>query len=155
MTDRDINYILKKYDNDYTNGEIRTNEYEKQLKQKQSIKNKLDIAETIFNETPFHLTQDDKEQVRHLIRMYPNFKTLQKRASNETIILAFIFYTKIPYNTDIKLNNYAITNKYQLTHNTFELIICRLALNYLQQVYIIPTEPHETNHEILSKGEIK
>lgn len=155
MTDRDINYLLKKYDTDYTNGETRSTEYEKQIKQKQSIKEKLDTAETIFNETPFHLTNQDKEQVRHLIRMYPNFKKLHKRASNETIILAFIFYTKIPNNTDIKLNNYAITQKYQLTHNTFELIICRLALNYLQQVYIIPYPTRETNHEILTKGEIK
>ena len=155
MSDRNINYILKKYNNPYSKGEVRTPEYEKQLKQKQSIQDKLDLAETIFNETPFHLTKNDKEQVRHLIRMYPNFKTLHKRASNETIILAFIFYTKIPTNTDIKLNNYAITRKYQLTHNTFELIICRLALNYLQQVYIIPYPTRETNHEILTKGEIK
>jgi hypothetical protein len=87
--------------------------------------------------------------------MYPNFKKLHKRASNETIILAFIFYTKIPENTNIKLNNYTITHKYKLTHNTFEIIICRLTLNYLQQVYIIPHEPKETNHNILEKGEIK
>ena len=153
--DRDINYLLKKYDNNYTNGETRSTEYEKQLKQKQSIQHKQETAEQLFNETPFHLTQHDKDQVRHLIRMYPNFKTLHKRASTETIILSFIFYTKIPINTNIKLNNYAITEKYQLTHNTFELIICRLALNYLKEVYIIPTEPKETNHEILSKGEIK
>ena len=139
----------------YVPGETRTSEYEKQIKQKKSIQDKLDIAETLFTETPFHLTENDKEQVRHLIQMYPNFKELHKRASNETIILAFIYYTKIPYNTDIKLNNYTITKKYNLTHNTFELIICRLALNYLREVYIIPTEPHDIDHNILYKGEIK
>ena len=139
----------------YVPGETRTSEYEKQIKQKKSIQDKLEIAETLFTETPFHLTENDKEQVRHLIQMYPNFKELHKRASNETIILAFIYYTKIPYNTDIKLNNYTITHKYKLTHNTFEIIICRLTLNYLQQVYIIPREPKETNHNILEKGEIK
>jgi hypothetical protein len=139
----------------YVPGETRTSEYEKQIKQKKSIQDKLDIAETLFTETPFHLTENDKEQVRHLIQMYPNFKELHKRASNETIILAFIYYTKIPNNTDIKLNNYTITRKYNLTHNTFELIICRLALNYLQEVYIIPTEPHDIDHNILYKGEIK
>lgn len=139
----------------YVPGETRTSEYEKQIKQKQSIKDKLEIAETLFTETPFHLTPQDKEQVRHLIRMYPNFKDLHKRASNETIILAFIYYTKIPNNTDIKLNNYSITRKYNLTHNTFELIICRLALNYLKEVYIIPTTPNDIDHNLLYKGEIK
>jgi hypothetical protein len=139
----------------YVPGETRTSEYEKQIKQKQSIKDKLEIAETLFTETPFHLTLQDKEQVRHLIRMYPNFKDLHKRASNETIILAFIYYTKIPNNTDIKLNNYTITRKYNLTHNTFELIICRLTLNYLKEVYIIPTTPNDIDHNLLYKGEIK
>ena len=150
-----INQLIKKYNTPYTPGEIRTPEYEKQQKQKQSIKEKLQIAETLFQETPFHITTYEKKQVQHLIRTYPNFKKLHKRASKQTIILAFIFYTKIPENTDIKLNNYTITQKYNLTHNTFELIICRLVLNYLQGVYIIPHEPKETNHEILTKGEIK
>ena len=75
----------------YVPGETRTSEYEKQIKQKKSIQDKLEIAETLFTETPFHLTENDKEQVRHLIQMYPNFKELHKRASNETIILAFIY----------------------------------------------------------------
>jgi hypothetical protein len=139
----------------YVPGETRTSEYEKQIKQKKAIQDKLEIAETLFTETPFHLTRQDKEQVKHLIRMYPNFKDLHKRASNETIILAFIYYTKIPNNTDIKLNNYTITRKYNLTHNTFELIICRLTLNYLKEVYIIPTTPNDIDHNLLYKGEIK
>ena len=153
--DRDIKYLLKTYKPPYAPGEVRSNEYEKTIKQKTNLQNKLEIAENLFQEIPIHLTRQDKEEVRHLIQMYPNFKTLHKRASNETIILAFIFYTKIPYNSDIKINNYTITTKYNLTHNTFELILCRLTLNYLKELYIIPREPQETNHEILSKGEIK
>ena len=155
MANNNIKNLLQKYNTNYTPGEIRTQEYEKTIKQKQNIKDKIKIAKDLFQEVPFHLTNDDKEQVLHLIQMYPNFKDLHKRASNETIILAFIYYTKIPYNTDIKLNNYSITSKYDLTHSTFELIICRLALNYLKEIYIIPYEPKETNHELLCKGEIK
>ena len=139
----------------YVPGETRTSEYEKQIKQKQSIKDKLEIAETLFHETPFHLTDNDKEQVRHLIRMYPNFKDLHKTASNETIILAFIFYIKINQNTSIRIQKYTITRKYNLTHNTFEIILCKLILNYLREVYIIPTEPSDIDHNILYKGEIK
>ena len=146
---------LQKYNKPYVPGERRSTTYEKQIKTKQRIQKRHNIADNLINETPFHLTPIEKEQVHHLIDTYPNFKNLHKRASNETIILAFIFYTKIPNNTDIKLNNYTITNKYNLTHNTFELIICRLVLNYLQGVYIIPKQSKETDHNILDKGEIK
>jgi hypothetical protein len=149
---RNINYLLRKYNNDYTNGEQRSDEYNKKMKQKQRLYEKLQLAEELFLETPFHLTKDDKEQVKHLIRMYPNFRKLHGKASNEQIILSFIFYTKIPYDNQIKLDKYEITQKYQLTHNTFEIIICRLALEYLKEVYIIPTIPKDKNHEILLKG---
>lgn len=149
---RNINYLLRKYNNDYTNGEQRSDEYNKKMKQKQRLYEKLQLAEDLFLETPFHLTNDDKEQVKHLIRMYPNFRKLHGKASNEQIILSFIFYTKIPLDSNIKLDKYEITNKYNLSHNTFEIIICRLALEYLKEVYIIPTVPKDKNHEILLKG---
>ena len=149
---RNINYLLRKYNNDYTNGEQRSDEYNKKMKQKQRLYEKLQLADDLFLETPFHLTNDDKEQVKHLIRMYPNFRKLHGKASNEQIILSFIFYTKIPSDSNIKLDKYEITQKYQLTHNTFEIIICRLALEYLKEVYIIPTVPKDKNHEILLKG---
>jgi len=151
----DFKQLINKYKPSYVQGEIRTKEYENKIKQKQRIKARKEIAKTLFNEVPFHLNTYEKSHVEHLIEMYPNFRELHGNASNETIILAFIFYTKIPQNTDIKLTNYAITSKYNLTPSAFELIICRLALNYLKEVYIIPRQPKETNHEIISKGEIK
>ena len=150
----DIEDKIKKYQT-YAPGEKYTKKYNTQLKQKKAIRKRHEIAEDLFQETPFHLNPHEKEQVHHLIEMYPNFKELHKRASNTTIILALIFYTKIPYNTNIKLSKYTITRKYNLTHDTFEIIICRLVLNYLKELYIIPYEPKETDHEILTKGEIK
>lgn len=152
---KDIEHKLEKYSNPYVNGEQRSKEYETHLKQKQAIRKKHQIAENLFNEVPFHLTTDEKNHVHHLINMYPNFKDLHGRASNETIILALIFYTKIPNNTNIKLHNYEIITKYKLKHTTFEIIICRLVLNYLKEVYIIPYEPKQTDHNILEKGKIK
>ena len=151
----DINQLIDKYSDVYVKGEKRTSEYENQIKEKQRIKGRHEIAEDLFNEVPFELNIWEKEHVHHLIDMYPNFRDLHGNASNETIILAFIFYTKIPANTDIKLYNYQISGKYNLTHTTFELIICRLALNYLKEVYIIPRQPKKTDHEIVSKGKIK
>ena len=146
---------LKKYNKPYVKGEKRSTEYNKKMKRKEAINNRHRIADTLINEVPFHITPYEKEHVHHLIDMYPNFKDLHKRASNETIILAFIFYTKISTDADIKINNYYITSKYNLTHTTFELILCRLTLNYLREVYIIPRPPTETDHNILLKGEIR
>jgi hypothetical protein len=146
---------LKKYQKPYVKGEKRSPEYDKQQKRKEALKNKHQIADILIQEVPFNINPYEKEHIHHLIDMYPNFKDLHKRASNETIILSFIFYTKISNNTDIKINNYYITSKYNLTHNTFEIILCRLTLNYLREVYIIPTTPKETDHNILLKGEIK
>lgn len=144
--------LLKKYNNDYVSGEQRSDEYNRKMKQKQSIYEKIETAKKLFQEVPFHLTQDDKDQVIHLIKTYPNFRKLHGNASNETIILAFIFYVKIPYDTNINLDKYAITKDYQLIHTTFEIIICRLALEYLKNVYILPRKPKNKNHEILMKG---
>ena len=151
----DIENKLKKYNDTYVPGEKTSKEYNRQLKQSEAVKSRHLTAECLFNEVTFTLKQYEKDHVHHLIDMYPNFKDLHKTASNETIILAFIFYTKIPYNTNIKLNKYYITSKYNLTHNTFEIIICRLTLNYLRELYIIPYEPKDIDHNLLYKGEIR
>lgn len=155
MAEKSINEIIDKYSNTYVSGEKRSREYNRQLKQKEAVNKRHLIADKLFNEVPFNLNPLEKDMVHHLIRTYPNFKELHGKASNETIILAFIFYVKIPYNTNIRLNKYYVTSKYNLTHNTFEIIICRLALNYLKEVYIIPTEPRDIDHNILYKGEIR
>ena len=151
---KNINTLLKRYSKPYVKGEIRSAEYNKKIKQKQRQKDKENIAETLFQEVPFHLTQGEKEQVLYMIRIYPNFRDLHGKASNETIILAFIFYIKMS-NKQIKLERYTITEKYELTHSTFELILCRLIKNHFQTRYLLPEEPTDKKHDILKKGEVK
>ena len=143
---------LKKYEKPYVTGEQRSKEYNKQIKQQEAIQKRHNIAETLFNEIPFHLTNHDKKEVHHLIDMIKNFKDLHRKASNETIILAFIFYVKIGKGENIKIQKYRISHKYQLTHNTFEIILCKLNLHYLSELYIIPVEPKGIDHNILYKG---
>ena len=149
-----INHLLKKYSKPYTPGEQTTTHYNTQIKQQQRLKDKENTAQQLFQETPFHLTQHEKQQVIHVIHTYTNFKKLHRKASNETIILAFIFYIKMS-NKQIKLDRYTITTKYQLTHTTFELIICRLVKNHFQNTYITPTTNTTLQHSILEKGELK
>ena len=146
--------LLKKYSKPYVPGEKRSTEYEKMIKRQQRQEHKKQIAEDLFQEVPFHLTNDEKEQVLHLITMYNNFRDLHGKASNETIILAFIFYVKMN-NKQIKIDRYTITEKYQLTHTTFEIIVCRLVKNYLKHIYIIPKQSETKQHDIITKGDVK
>lgn len=152
MTYDETENLLRKYDAAYVKGELRSTEYETQIKQKQRIKSRHLIAENLFNEVTFSLNKWEKQHIHHLIDIYPNFKKLHGKASNETIILAFIFYVKLATDNDININKYFITSKYRLTHNTFERIICRLALNYLEEVYILPVHTDRMDNDILNKG---
>ena len=150
----DINHLLKKYSKNYVRGEKRSTEYERIIKQKQAIKDKKNIAETLFNEVPFHLSNHEKEHVIFLIESYPNLKKLHQNAKTETIILAFIFYVKMS-NKQIRLERYTITEKYQLTHTTFELIVCRLVKYHFLSSYILPKQPETKQHDIIKKGDVK
>ena len=149
-----IEHLLRKYSKSYVPGEKRNREYERKIKQKQALTHKENIAENLFNEVPFHLTTHEKEHVLFLIGLYPNLKKLHQNAKTETIILAFIFYVKMS-NKQIKIDRYTITEKYQLTHTTFELILCRLVKNHFITQYIVPNEPTDKQHDIIKKGEVK
>lgn len=152
MSGRTIEHLLKRYSKSYVPGEKRSQEYERMVKQKKSINHKENLAKGLFNEVPFHLTDHEKDHVIYLIKSYPNLKKLHQNAKTETIILAFIFYVKMS-NKQIKLERYTIADKYELTHSTFELILCRLIKNHFQTQYLIPNEPKTKKHDILEKGD--
>lgn len=147
----DIEEKINKYKK-YVPGELYSHTYTKQLKQETAIQERHHIADLLFNECPFHITPQEKNEVHHLINMIKNFKEIHGKASNETIILAFIFYVKIGKDTNIRIQKYKITKKYQLTHNTFEIILCKLNLYFLKESYIIPVEPKGIDHNLLYKG---
>ena len=77
---------------------------------------------------------------------------LHSKAKTETIILAFIFYIKLNEEPKIKLNQYKITSKYDLSDNIFEIIICKLAEYYMQRMPIVPVGSTNYDHEILCKN---
>lgn len=155
-----MNYkkLLKKYEKNnhdiYVNGEKRSPKYEREYKQKQTIRKRYMIADILFNEVPFHLNDSEKDHVRYLIDHNKNFKKLHGKASNETIILAFIFYTKLAYNHRIKIDEYKISRKYNLTHYVFERIICRITLFELKETVIEPRATIKKDHNLLYKGKI-
>ena len=145
---------IKLYNNGYVNGEVRSKEYEAQIKQEKRLHMKLDLADTMFNEVNFTFTTPQKQHVKQLIREFPNFQELHSKATYEEIILSMIFYVKSLESHRTRLNQQLI-NKFTTNENypkTFEIIMWKITLHYLQKQPITPTEPKGINHNLLYKG---
>ena len=154
---KDIQAKLEKYNNTFVPGEKRTPEYEKDIMRKRILKRRKQIAKSMKYEAKYLLITDTHlEQVYYLIKIFnDDFKTLHKRASEETIILAFIFYCIRIDNSKINLNNYRISKKYKLTEQVFSLILSRMLHFFMKQQPIAPIETSDYDHNELYKGKVK
>lgn len=156
---QDIQQKLDKYNTPYVPGEKRSPEYERQIRQKQTLKRRISIAKSLKYEAKYLLINDNHlEQVNYLIALFNDkFKMLHKRASEETIILAFIFYTVRLDDSRINLNNYRISKKYHLNDQVFSLIISRMFHIVMQEKPIVPSLTTDYNHDVLydTHGKIK
>ena len=155
----DYQELIDKYNEPYVPGEKRSNEYERKVKREQRLKSRLVKLDLILNDAKTLLvTPSQKKQVQFLIKKHSNeFKELHRTVSEETIILAFIFYVKMMEDISVKIDRYTVSSKYNLTHNTFETIICRLAKQYIMKGVIPPQVTTDYDHEIMleSKGKTK
>lgn len=153
----DILDKLNLYKNTYVNGEVRSKEYEAKIKQEKRLNLKLDLADTMFNELTFSFTKSQKEHVKELIRLFPNFKELHSQASNEEIILSLIYYVK---SVEMKkfvihqeiIDKYVTPKKQDKFPDIAEIIFWKITLYYISNSYIKPREPTHIDHNILYKG---
>ena len=136
MSYKTMEKLIQKYDDVYVAGEKRSLEYKRQVEEKQRVKSRHMIASMLFNEVTFYLNRSEKEQVHYLIDKFTNFKKLHRNASNECIILCFIFYVKLKGNYDIRVDRYSISKKYRLTHRVFEIVLCKIILQLLKETEI-------------------
>lgn len=151
---RDINFLLKLYEKEYVKGEKRSNETQQRIRHEAKRKNRHLILDQIINEAPaLQLKETDIRMIRYLIDEFnTEFQTLHRRASEETIILAFIFYVKLINKSSIRLESYRVTRKYKLTNHVFQLIISRMLLKFMEKCPIRPyNNYHKDEHEILIK----
>ena len=165
LNEKSLKDKLDMYSNGYVRGEIRSKEYEAKVKQEKRLNEKLDLADTMFNELTFQFTQPQKDHVKELIQLFPNFKELHSKASNEEIILSFIFYVKaletkenlIPTTTGQKTIRTLITDldKQIAFNDTFEIINWKITLYYISHTAILPKEPKHIDHNLLYKGKQK
>ena len=74
---------------------------------------------------------------------------MHRQASDETIILAFMYYCVRLNDSGVNLEDDKITKKYGLTNQVFSLIICRMLECILQKQPITPSITTNYDHEIL------
>lgn len=148
-----IQELLDKYEKSYVPGEKRSPNYDHRIKEKAKLKNRMLIVDELSLEAKFLLLSDSqKETVKHLVKIFnTDFKRLHRRASDETIILSFIFYVKKLDIPKIQLKNYAITKKYNLSDAVFELILCRITEYFMSNSPLVLKPSRIDNHETLLK----
>ncbi len=159
MTYEDTHKLIQKYSKTYVPGECRSREYESKIRTQKNLNERLDLADTLFNELEFeskpslYLNPSQKKHVKELILIFDDFTELCKqRKKDEVIILSLIFYVKKQEDNSIQIQKYRPTQKYGLTHTIFEIVLCNIIKNYLKEVYVIPRQPKDKNHNILLKG---
>lgn len=152
MSFEETERLLRKYDESYVPGEKRTNVGERRNKQRQHIAKKHVLVDELVGELNSSLlTGNDVEHIHYLVDKFNNFRELHGKCKNETIILTFIFYQIKIQNPNLDINDYGICKKYGLSNNVFELIICRLLKNLIQESPIIPRHTIKYDHELLSR----
>lgn len=142
--------LLKKYDKQYVHGERPNKTTQKQNRDTRKLLHRLELLQDLENQLPFTLTQNQKAEVENLIRRFNNkFKKLHGNASEKTIILAFIFYTRKIDEPKTQIGQYTVATKNGLNTNIFITIICRITEDYRKNSPINNTKTYNYNHQIL------
>ena len=149
---RDINYLLKKYDSQYVNGERISNDARNRNRIESKRKNRHLLLDGLLLEADaLNLNPNQVKIVRYLIDEFnTEFQELHRKSSEETIILAFMFYVKMIDEPRTNVRNYRISTKYNLTDKVYEIVLCRMLLKFMRKCPIRPYGSYNGDeHEIL------
>lgn len=134
------------------NGERSSNEYRKQRRLEASQKHRYLILHDLIKEVPFHITETQSAQIEYWINTFnDNFKNFHRKASEETIILAFIMIQQKQANPKIQIPRYAVSKKYKLTMSVFTLVQNRLIFELMRTTPLTYSQSKQYNHYILTK----
>jgi hypothetical protein len=148
---RDVDFLLKKYEKP-TKAERYSNEYQNKINQETARKNRHLILDELMIEVPFTVKKSHEETIRMWIDDFSiEFKDFHRQASDEAIILVFIFLMRKEDYPYLDVSHYSISKKYGITPKVFELIVCRLVLKLLKTMPIIYRQSTRKDHEILQK----
>lgn len=150
----DINFLVNNYDKRRIPYEDRGKDYDRIRKKEERKKELHECCNDLFYESKvLCLSNYQKRRVHYLINLFgDDLRRLHGRAKKETIILAFIFYIKKIEEPKIRLDDYQVTTKYDLTDNIFEIVICRICEYFMKNMPIVPHVTSDYDHEILSRN---
>lgn len=151
VMDRDINYLLKKYEKPFVKGECISKERRLQIYHEQKDTERNELIKSIGDE--FYLSNDEKTQVQYIISQLDNISRLHSKLNEDIIIAAICFDVKRHYaNRTVKLEDYSASTKYELDTQKLYIIISNL-LHYLRKhkSFIKPIETTKYDNEILSR----
>ncbi len=140
MSDRDIDFLLNLYNQPYVKGEKRSKDSQKRIRYESKRKHRHLILDELLKEAEtLRLNKNQIMIVRYLIDDFnEDFQNLHRKASEECIILAFMFYVKILETPRVRIESYRVATKYKLTNRTFETIVCRMLLKFMKKCPIRP-----------------
>ena len=147
-----IEQLLQKYTRPYVPGEIRSNEYNRQIKKESRHKNRLLILDELNNELPYSikLHKHEKEIINSILKVFQDdLKILNRTATEEQIILTIIFQVKKRVKPNLRIEDYSIFTKYKLTNSMLITILCRLNNYYMATHPLIIKETVDYDHELL------
>lgn len=149
---RDINYLLNKYDAQYVKGERVSSAMRNKNRIESKRKHRHLLLDSLKNEAEkLNLNNSQLLIVRYLIDEFnTEFQQLHRKASEEAIILAFMFYVKMIDEPRTQIGKYRISTKYNLTDKVYEIILCRMLLKFMKKCPIRPYGSYNNDeHDIL------
>lgn len=153
----DIKFLLDKYEkqnnNKWVKGESTSNEYRKKQRLEANRKHRHLILDGLLNEIGFTLTHNEIAQIRYWIDTFnPHWKEFHRQSKNETIILAMIMIQYKTRNTQLRINKFSISKKYNLTSSKFELIQNRLIFLLMKYTPLTYAQSNKYDNYILNKN---
>lgn len=152
---KNINHLLHKYQPQYIPGEERSAEYDNMIKQKNKLKDNIQLLHTLNQELPKTLTLNkcDLRIAETLVkRFHRQLKNLHNNAKKEAILLSFLFYLNKMENPVIQIEDYTIFRKYGLTTSIYSLIITRVCDTYIRERPIPITQTTRYDHDLLIRN---
>ena len=152
--ERDIRFLLNLYQKEYVKGEVRSKEFDKNIRDEATRKHRHLIFDELVNEINTSFNSDQVMMVRYLIDDFnEDFKQLHRKVEDETIILAFMFFLKKLEKPSVRLSDYAVCSKYRLTNDVFEIVLCRMMLKFMKRCPIVPYNRYgKDEHDILVRS---
>ena len=151
----DINHLLKKYSKSYVPGEKRSQQYNNMIHHQKTLQENIMLLDELNREVPetLQLNKCEIKILENLLKVFNNnLKYLHRKCKTEVILLVLIFYIKKMDNPIIKIEDYKYLKNKGVNLTNYSLIISRLAMYYMVNSPIHPTETTKYNHDLLLKN---